>query len=296
MLENNINAPHLGDYFLEITDTFFCVIKEEKVSYLNEMAIHLLGGSKETLTNQHILNIIVDADKELLEEKLKTTSKRSDYFPLRLRTATENVVYINARLIPIFIGDDKIFMLEGYDQAPIIALEKKNKNLEERLTHMSPIDLETHLPTPVLFNDRVDQAILRALREARGVLTNITSFLTVVVVNVLDLKDIEEKMGQDAKRYVLDILISSFKSTIRSVDTIAKPAEDSFYFLFENIKDKNNIQIIIDRLKNCANIPILYKTQSVALKISIGISVYPDNGTSPVTLLKWAKLNPTLAQ
>ncbi len=294
MLENNINAPHLGDYFLEITDTFFCVIKDEKISYLNETAIRFLNGDKETLTNQHILNIITEPDKELFEEKLRTTSKRSDYFPLKLRTSTETVIHINARLIPIFIGDDKIFMLEGYDQTPILALEKKNKSLEERLAHMSPIDLETHLPTPVLFNDRVDQAILRALREARGVLTNITSFLTVVVVNVLDLKNVEERNGPEAKRYVLDILVSRFKSTIRSVDTIAKPAEDSFYFLFENIKDKNNIQIIIDRLKNCANIPILYKTQSISLKITIGVSIYPDNGTSPVTLLKWAKLNPML--
>lgn len=296
MVENNENAPHLGDYFLEVTDTFFCVIKDEKVSYLNEAAVRLLGGNKQALTNQHILNIVAEADKNLIDEKLKTTTKRSDYFPLRLRTPTEAVVHINARLIPIFVGDDKIFMLEGYNQADVMVLEKKNKTLEERLSHMSPIDLETHLPTPVLFNDRVDQAILRALREARGVLTNISSFLTVVVVNVLDLQDIEQKLGPDAKRYVLDILVSRFKSTIRSVDTIAKPPEDSFYFLFENIKDKNNIQIIIDRLKNCANIPILYKTQSIALKISIGVSIYPDNGTSPVTLLKWAKLNPTLDQ
>lgn len=293
MTENKDLSPHLGDYFLQITDTFFCIIKEEKITYLNDAAINLLEGSKDELINQHYLNIVVDADKEYFEERMQNITARTEYFPLRLKTPTEAVAQVKARLVPLLVNNEKICMLEAYDQKNTLLLEKKNKVLEEKVTHLSPLDLETHLPTPILFNDRVDQAILRALREARGVLTNISSYLTVVVVNVDGLQDIEHKLGVEAKRYVVDILVSRFKSTIRSVDTVAKPPEDAFYFLFENIRDKKNVQIIIDRLKNCASVPISFKNQSISLKFTVGLSIYPDNGTSPVSLLKWAKFNPT---
>ena len=94
----------------------------------------------------------------------------------------------------------------------------------------------------------------------------------------------------------MDILTSRFKSSIRSVDTLAKAPEDTFYFLFENIRDKANINIITNRLQNCVNVPVLYKNQSIKFAMSMGASVYPDNGTSAVALIKWAKLNPITGQ
>jgi GGDEF domain-containing protein len=163
--------------------------------------------------------------------------------------------------------------------------------MEEKLGHMSPVDLDTHLPTLILLDDRIDQAILRTLREARGNIENLQSFIMVMAVRIEGLTQIEEQFGVEGKHYIQDVLISRFKSSIRTVDSLAKDPDGYFYFLFEGIKEKANVKLIIDRLKNCLTVPILYKEKSIKFSINIGTSLYPEDGTSAVALIKTAKVN-----
>ena len=292
MSEDKELSEILAGYFLQITDTFFCTFKDDgTIQFVNEAATRLLNSSVEQLVGQDVLNLFSEDSKTVIQEKIKTITGRSDYFPVQLILPDKSVLEIKIRLVPLFLGDDKVFMMEANDQSQNLSLERKIKSLESRIFQLSPIDLETHLPSPVLFADRTDQAILRALREARGDLEQIQSFLSVMVLNILNLGQIEEKFGLEGRRYVTDILVSRFKSTIRSVDTLAKPKEDFFYFLFESIRDKANIQIITNRLKNCAKVPVAYKGENIVLDINLGVAIYPDNGTSAVTLMKWARLN-----
>ena len=282
----------LAGYFLQITDTFFCTFKDDgKIQFVNEAATRLLNSTTEKLIGQDVLSLFSDASKGIMKEKIKSIAGRSDYFPVQFVLPDTSVMEIKVRLVPLFLGDDKVFMMEAYDQSQNLALERKIKSLEGRIFQLSPIDLETRLPSPVLFVDRTEQAILRALREARGDIEHIESYLSVMALNILNFPVIEKKYGLEGRRYVMDILVSRFKSTIRSVDTLAKPKEDFFYFLFESIRDKNNVQIIVDRLKNCARVPIAYKGENIELRINLGAAIYPDNGTSAITLMKWARLN-----
>lgn len=292
MSEDKELSETLAGYFLQITDTFFCTFKDDgTIQFVNEAASRLLNSPADELVGRNVLDLFSEDSRESVKEKIVTITGRSDYFPVQIVLPDKSVVDIKVRLIPLFLGDDKVFMMEANDQSQNLSLERKIKSLESRIFQLSPIDLETHLPSPVLFADRTDQAILRALREARGNLEQIQSFLSVMVLNILNFEQIEQKFGMEGRRYVTDILVSRFKSTIRSVDTLAKPKEDFFYFLFESIRDKANIQIIIDRLKNCAKVPIAYKGENIVLDINLGVAIYPDNGTSAVTLMKWARLN-----
>ena len=285
-------SPLLGSYFLQITDTAIMTFEEDKMTYANEAAAKLLGREEKDLLATELDILFSAEDKEAFLQKLSETHERTDYFELTMLNADETPVKVRARFVPLILNDKRIVMMEAYNEAPVLALKEKNQMLENKIVHLSPLDLETHLPSLILLNDRIEQAILRAMREARGDLNNIQSYLTVIVGSINGLEQITEQFGNEARRYAMDVLISRFKSSIRSVDTLAKAPDTSFYFLFENIRDKQNIRIITDRLKNCVNVPILYKNQSLNLSMTLGVSVYPDNGTSAVALTKWARLNP----
>ncbi len=290
MMEQDMLPPHLGDYFLGITDTFFAVVKNDVIVEINPAALKILGLEQKEAIDKPILELISQSDQEQFQQAL-ASNKRVDYMNIHLKNKLGSLVDMAARIVPIFMNNEKVSLIEAQDQTNIINLEKKCKSLEERLLNISPIDVQTNLPSLVLFNDRVDQAILRALREARGVLADVKAYLMVVIINVLGLKEIESTFGNEAKRFAIETLVSRFKSSIRSVDTVAKGPEDSFYFLFENVRDKQNIYIITSRLRNCAQLPILFKEQRLKVDIEISFSSYPDNGTSPMALIKWAKLN-----
>ncbi|MBE6449656.1 MAG: diguanylate cyclase [Alphaproteobacteria bacterium] len=295
MLEQELSKI-LGGYFLQITDTAIITIENQKITYLNEAAVKLFGRPANVLFGADIASLISEENRNPFVEKLNNTHERTDYFQIKVLDEKNNIIELRARLVPLILNDRRIVMMEAYNEEVVITLKKKNQALEDKIMHLSPLDLETHLPSLILLNDRIEQAILRALREARGNLDNIQSYLTVVVGNIDGLNEIYQQCGSEGRRYALDVLISRFKSSIRSVDTLAKTPDDSFYFLFENIRDKQNIQIITNRLQNCVNVPILYKNQSLNLKMSLGVSIYPDNGTSAVSLIKWARLNPIAGQ
>ena len=291
MLEQDLSTI-LGGYFLQITDTAILTIENQKITYLNEAAIKLLGKSEKELLGIEMASLLSEENRNVFTDKLLNTHERTEYFQIRLLDEKNNIIELRARLVPLILNDRRIVMMEAYNEEIVMTLKKKNQALEEKIIHLSPLDLETHLPSLILLNDRIEQAILRSLREARGNMDNIQSYLTVIVGNIEGLNEIYQQFGSEGRRYALDVLISRFKSSIRSVDTLAKAPDDSFYFLFENIRDKQNIRIITDRLQNCVNVPILYKNQSLSLKMSLGVSIYPDNGTSAVSLVKWARLNP----
>ena len=292
MTENQDLSPLLGGYFLQITDTAIITFEDGKITYVNEAAANLLGRDDKDLLASNLETLLADEDKESFLKKLNDVQERTDYFPLTMLSKSETPVEMKSRLVPLILNDRRIVMMEAYNEAPILALKNKNQMLEDKIAHLSPLDLETHLPSMILLNDRIEQAILRAMREARGDLNNIQSYLTVIMGSIEGLDNVFNQFGAEGKRYATDVLISRFKSSIRSVDTLAKAPNDSFYFLFENIRDKENIRIITDRLQNCVNVPILYKNQSLNLTMTLGVSVYPDNGTSAVALTKWARLNP----
>lgn len=285
-------SPLLGGYFLQITDTAIMTFEDGKITYANEAAAKLLAREEKDLLTTEIDSLFPAQDKDSFLQKLQDTHERTDYFELTMLDVNETPVKMKARFVPLILNDKRIVMMEAYNEAPILALKEKNQMLENKIAHLSPLDLETHLPSLILLNDRIEQAILRAMREARGDLNNIQSYLTVIIGSVNGLDEIAEQFGNEARRYAMDVLISRFKSSIRSVDTLAKAPDTSFYFLFENIRDKQNIKIITERLKNCVNVPILYKNQSLSLSMTLGVSVYPDNGTSAVALTKWARLTP----
>ncbi|MBP5535015.1 MAG: PAS domain-containing protein [Alphaproteobacteria bacterium] len=295
MTENQDLSPVLGGYFLQITDTCIITVEEGKITYVNEAAYKALGSEEKDLLGSDVTILFTSEEKDSLLKKLEDIQERTDYFQVQMQTKTGASIDMKTRLVPLILNDHRIIMMECYNETAISALKKKNAMLEEKIAHLSPLDPETHLPSLILLNDRIEQGILRALREARGDLTKIESYLTVIVANIDGLADVFKKYGAEGRRYVMDVLISRFKSSIRSVDTLAKDAGDSFYFLFENIRDKQNVRIITDRLQNCIHLPILYKEESIKLTITLSVALYPDNGSSAVTLIKWAKLNPMSA-
>ncbi len=290
MAEQNILPPHLGDYFVEITDTFFTVVKDDVIIEINPAGLKLLNLTHDEAIDKPVLEIVADNDQEIFQRAL-SCKKRIDYMSVRFKNKSGFLIDMLVRVFPVFVNNEKLCLIEAQNQMPLINLEKKCKSLEERLINISPIDVQTNLPSPVLFNDRVEQAILRALREAKGVFADIKAYFMVVIVTIKGLDEIETLYGNEAKRFVIETLISRFKSSIRSVDTIAKAPGNSFYFLFENVRDKQNIYIITSRLRNCINLPIVFKDNQLHVDLEISFSTYPDNGTSPMALIKWAKLN-----
>ena len=292
MTKNQDLSALFGNYFLKVTNTLVLTFEDNKISYVNDAVIKLLKREEKDLLTSNASSLVPETERFQFTEKINKLNERTDYFQIAFIDNGENQIELKARLIPLTVNGKRVVMMEAYDETSLQTLKSKNAMLEEKISHLSPLDLETHLPSLILFNDRIEQAILRTIREAKGDLNNIQTYLTVIVGTIGGLDKIEKEFGTEGKMHAMEILISRFKSSIRSVDTIAKVANGPFYFLFENIRDKENVKVITDRLQNCVKVPILYKDKLMNLTMTLGVSIYPDNGMTAVSLTKWARLNP----
>ncbi len=156
--------------------------------------------------------------------------------------------------------------------------EKAFIEQKDILTYQANYDSLTGLPNRELFLDRLSQAVISSQREAK---------LTALLFIDLDrFKEINDSLGHLVGDKVLKIVSSRLQQQIRKTDTLARLGGDEFIIIFSSIKDVNNIIDFVSDLIDEMNKPIMINGHKLYATISVGISIYPNDGDSTEILLK----------
>ncbi len=153
------------------------------------------------------------------------------------------------------------------------------KNLQEKLKHMAGHDILTGLPNRSLFMEHLAQTIKEAKRNS--------SRFAVVFIDLDDFKDINDTYGHEAGDKVLRKLARTLTGVTRENDIVARLGGDEFVGLFELNQDAD-IDVIQEKIFNDVLSEIHCSKYDITIYYSLGVSVYPTDGTSVDTLLKKA--------
>ncbi len=181
-------------------------------------------------------------------------------------------------------GDELETISKNVDQLAIAVKEREAdlQKSQENLEYISYHDTLTDLPNRRLFNMRLAHALELAKRNN-----------TKVAILFLDLdqfKQINDTLGHDVGDALLQAVSRRLNKTVRSVDTLARIGGDEFNILIENIKDVRDIEFIVQKLLNDFKKSFTCGEYEISTTVSIGISIYPDDGQESVTLVKNADL------
>ena len=156
----------------------------------------------------------------------------------------------------------------------------ERRNVEERLEHLAHYDALTGLPNRSLLRDRIEQAVERAIRLD-----------TKVAMFYLDLdhfKAINDTLGHAAGDALLKAVAQRMKTCVRAVDTIARLGGDEFVVLAPDINDAGDIDTVAKKLLATLSQPYDIEGQVAISTPSIGICIYPDDGSNVDDLMKHA--------
>jgi len=153
-------------------------------------------------------------------------------------------------------------------------LEKSNKVLEQKALH----DSATGLPNRDLFNDRLTYAIAMAKRHAWT--------LAVMFLDLDRFKHINDTLGHAAGDRVLKEVAKRLLGHSRDEDTVCRNGGDEFLYLLINPQGSENIRRIADTLLETIAQPIDVGDLKPIIEASIGIAVYPDDGTTGEQLIR----------
>ncbi|MFT5835861.1 MAG: diguanylate cyclase (GGDEF)-like protein [Sulfurimonas sp.] len=153
-------------------------------------------------------------------------------------------------------------------------LDKQREQLEYQANH----DSLTDLPNRILFMDRLQQSINLAQRYNNKV--------AILFIDLDNFKEINDSLGHDIGDKVLVEVSRRMKRDMRKSDTLSRLGGDEFCIILNDITDIKNISDIITSEMLTLKEPMQINGQTLYVSMSIGVSVYPNDGDTASTLLK----------
>ena len=158
----------------------------------------------------------------------------------------------------------------------ITASKHRTSHLEHEINH----DALTGLANRNLLWDRLEQAINVAQRNKTLVAT--------VLVDLDNFKIINDTMGHDAGDEVLKVIARRLQESVRDSDTVARLSGDEFVLILYNQPSSRFMLRMIDRLRLDMAKAVVVDHKEISIGASMGVSIYPHDGTSVLELIKAA--------
>lgn len=152
------------------------------------------------------------------------------------------------------------------------SIEKELIIHKEHLIKLAHYDNLTALPNRVFFNEMLNKTINHASRHKK--------MMAVLFIDLDRFKNINDGFGHPAGDIVLKEIANRFATTLRAGDILARLGGDEFIILLNDIGHAKFASPVAEKLLQCASMPVMVNGQELALTASIGISIYPTNGTT----------------
>jgi len=155
-------------------------------------------------------------------------------------------------------------------------LEVANAELQHQATH----DALTGLPNRVLFVDRLGREIAHAARDGHR--------FAVLALDLDRFKRINDTLGHGAGDQLLAQVARRLSGAVREVDTVARTGGDEFLILIADTRDQADLGALAAKIGKVLDEPYRVNAAEVHISASIGITVYPADGTDVDVLVAHA--------
>jgi diguanylate cyclase (GGDEF)-like protein/PAS domain S-box-containing protein len=222
--------------------------------------------------------------RKLFHSLIEHYEKKKEIFESthRLRQKDGNYIWVFARTKILYDKFSKPYRIIGThtEITKLKQLEDMLQKQKEMMAHLAHHDSLTNLPNRALFQDRLNHAISNAQRRNEQ--------FALFFIDLDYFKEINDRYGHNAGDMVLKEVAVRLSSLIRDEDTLARLGGDEFTIIMQNIKHPQDVSMLAEKILDVLQKPILYKEKELFVLGSIGIGIYPKDGSSSEILLKHA--------
>lgn len=154
----------------------------------------------------------------------------------------------------------------------------QRKAAEAKLLHLANHDALTGLPNRNLIQDRIQQAIARANRSGGK--------FAVMFLDLDKFKIINDSIGHNVGDLLLQMVAERVLACLREEDTVGRQGGDEFIVLLASLGAAEDSAQVAQKILGVLSAPFIANGQDLHTGVSIGIAVYPQDGSDVETLLK----------
>ena len=152
------------------------------------------------------------------------------------------------------------------------------KRAEEQIEFHAYHDVLTNLPNRKLFTDRLTHSLSRARRSGKP--------LAVMFVDLDHFKSINDTLGHEAGDELLLEMARRLRANIRDDDTVARLGGDEFTVILAELRHPEDAVSVAEKLIQAIEQPLTIAGTSIEVSASIGIALFPEDGSDAESLLR----------
>ncbi|MEM7254033.1 MAG: bifunctional diguanylate cyclase/phosphodiesterase [Pseudomonadota bacterium] len=161
-----------------------------------------------------------------------------------------------------------------------IRAEEQSQDATEHLEYLAHHDPLTGLPNRLLFNDRLEVALKRAMRRKNTV--------TVLFMDIDRFKFVNDSLGHQVGDELLRTVAERIRGATRQGDTVARLGGDEFTVILEDMDKAYDAAKIARTISAAVAEPIVVAGNQTRVTISIGVCTFPTDATNAENMVKFA--------
>jgi len=169
---------------------------------------------------------------------------------------------------------------DNYHHIAIYRDVTERKEYEHRIEHLANHDILTDLPNRFLLHDRAGLAMAQAKRHGRKV--------AVFFIDLDNFKLVNDTLGHEIGDELLREAARRITGTLRSSDTVSRIGGDEFLALATELRSTADASVVAEKIIEDISRSFLVRGQNLIITASVGVALFPDNGSDLDTLSRLA--------
>lgn len=257
-----------------MSDAVFWISTDGLIAYANIAACRSLGYAPDEILSLRVFDFdqLIRTEtwpthwQELKKSRsltFESTHRASDGRIFPVEVSANYMQYENDEYVCAFVRDNTL-----------------RKLTEEKIARLAHFDALTSLPNRALLYDRLGQAIAQAQRNSTR--------LAVLFLDLDGFKQVNDNFGHFVGDGLLTEVAERLRENARDMDTVARVGGDEFIFILNDIGTADNAAYVARKIIASLAEPFLIQEKTCQIGGSIGIAVFPDDGSNMEDIIKLA--------
>ena len=255
-------------------DVYWSADQQGTVTFVSPQVERLIGRRAEELIGKPINEVVHPEDFLETAALQRAILERANSCTVsyRLPRSSGDPIWVDATVHLMRARDGSVTGFAGWWHDIT-----ERRRIELAYEHQAYHDSVTGLPNRRLFEDRLTIALAQAERMHRRI--------ALLYIDIDRLSQINDTLGHAIGDEVLRVVAHRISSHVRASDTFARLGADDFILLVTNLNHAEDTVRVAQKVLERFREPIVVRNHELFLTASIGIAIFPQDGTNVSALL-----------